>query len=398
MSVARAAPLPTEPYRDRKRYAWMFSFLLPASALVGPAAFLITGEAWSLWLPLGIVYGLIPALDWMLGEDLSNPPESAVPALEADRYYRLVTWITVPLVWAVFLYSAWFAVTQPLGWSGMLAVAIASGGVGAYGINLAHELGHKRNRLEVWLARLALAPTGYGHFTVEHNRGHHRDVSTPQDCASARMGESVYRFLLREMPGGLRRAWRLEAERLARQGRSAWSLANQNLPPALITLALWSGLVAWLGWRVLPFLLVASFWSNFQLTLANYVEHYGLLRRRLPDGEWEPCQPQHSWNSNHVFSNWALFHLQRHSDHHAHPLRRYQSLRNFPDLPRLPSGYAGIFPIAMLPPLWFRLMDRRLLEVVGHDPQRINFDPRRRAALMRRYGLALPAIPGGAGS
>jgi alkane 1-monooxygenase len=158
---------------------------------------------------------------------------------------------------------------------------------------------------------------------------------------------------------------------------------------------LWTGLIAWLGWRVLPFLLIASFWSNFQLTLANYVEHYGLLRRRLPNGRWEPCQPRHSWNSNHVFSNWALFHLQRHSDHHAHPLRRYQSLRNFPDLPRLPSGYAGMFPIAMVPPLWFRLMDRRLLEVVNHDPMQINFDPRQRTALMFRYGLALPEVPGG---
>jgi alkane 1-monooxygenase len=395
MSSVLPSPLPARPYRDRKRYAWLFSFLLPTSALAGPAAYLATGAAWTLWLPLAITYGLIPLLDWALGEDLSNPPESAVPALEADHYYRLVTWFTVPLVWAVFVYSAWFAVTQPLGWGGMLAVAIASGGVGAFGINLAHELGHKRTRLEVWLARMALALTGYGHFTVEHNRGHHHDVSTPHDCASARMGESVYRFVLREMPGGARRAWRLEAERLARQGRSAWSLANQNLPPALITLALWGGLVAWLGWRVLPFLLVASLWSNFNLTLANYVEHYGLLRRRLADGRWEPCQPHHSWNSNHVFSNWALFHLQRHSDHHAHPLRRYQSLRNFPDLPRLPSGYAGIFPIAMIPPLWFRLMDERLLGVVEHDPLRINFEPRQRAALMKRYGLALPEVPGG---
>lgn len=374
-------------YRDRKRYAWIFSLVVPMTALIGPATYIATGQLWTLWLPLAVIYGLIPLLDWVLGEDRSNPPESAVPALEADQYYRIITWLLVPLLWAVFIFGAWFVVRYQLPWSGVLAVGIATGGVGGFCINLGHELGHKRGAGERWLAKLALAVTGYGHFFIEHNRGHHRDVATPADPASSRMGESIYRFVLREMPGAARRAWKLEAERLARSGRSPWSLENENLQPALITLALWSGLILWLGWSALPFILIAAFWSNFQLTSANYVEHYGLLRRQLANGKYEICQPHHSWNSNHVFSNWALFQLQRHSDHHAHPTRRYQSLRHFDHVPHLPSGYAGMFPIAYVPPLWFRVMDPRLLKVVGRDPSRINFAPDKKEALMRRYQL-----------
>ncbi|MGH6623848.1 MAG: fatty acid desaturase, partial [Burkholderiaceae bacterium] len=171
-------------------------------------------------------------------------------------------------------------------------------------------------------------------------------------------------------------------------GLSLWSLRNEILQAVAITIVLWGALVAWLGVGVLPFLLLASFWANFQLTSANYVEHSGLLRQRLPDGRYEMCQPHHSWNSNHIFSNWAVFHLQRHSDHHAHPGRRYQSLRHFEDLPQLPSGYFGIFPIAYVPWLWYRIMDPRLLEVTRRDPNRINFDPARRDRLMQRFGLA----------
>jgi alkane 1-monooxygenase len=242
--------------------------------------------------------------------------------------------------------------------------------------------------LERWLAKIVLAPTGYGHFYIEHNRGHHRDASTPADPASSRMGESIYRFVLREMPGALQRAWHLERDRLTRAGLPVWSLRNDILQPALITVALWGALMVWLGVGILPFLVVASFWANFQLTSANYIEHYGLLRKERTPGKYEVCQPHHSWNSNHTFSNWALFHLQRHSDHHAHPLRRYQSLRHFDNLPNLPNGYFGMFLVAYIPPLWRYVMDERLLKVVGRDASNINIDPRHRAAVIARYRLS----------
>ena len=376
------------PYRDHKRPLWLLSLFVPILGLIGPALYLLVSpsEFW-LWLsPLFFYFG-IPLLDALIGEDPSNPPESEVPALEADPYYRWITYLLVPVLWASFIAICVFVASQPLSATGLLAMIINTGGGLGFAINLGHEMGHKKSTLERWLAKLALAPACYGHFYIEHNRGHHRDVATPVDPASSRMGESIYRFVLREMPGGFRRAWQLERERLARCGKSPWSLDNEVLQPALISLALYGALVAALGWQILPFLLLSAFWGAFQLTSANYLEHYGLLRRKLENGRYEVCKPHHSWNSNHLFSNWALFHLQRHSDHHAHPTRRYQSLRNFPDLPRLPSGYFGMYLLAYVPPLWFRLMNPRLIAAVQGDAARINFQPGLGERLMRRYGL-----------
>ena len=381
------ANLHAEPYRDHKRYAWLLSLLIPTTVLIGPALMLNSGEAWMLWLPVVFFYTIVPLLDRILGEDQSNPPESAVPALDADLYYRWVTYLLAPVLWAAFIFSAWFVSRFDLPLHAMFAMVLISGSVGGFCINLGHELGHKNTQLEKWLAKIVLAPSGYGHFFIEHNRGHHRDAATPADPASSRMGESIYRFVLREMPGAWFRAWELEKSRLQKAGLPVFSLHNEIIQPALLTLALWSGLVAWLGWNVLPFLVVASFWANFQLTSANYIEHYGLLRGQRAPGKYEACQPHHSWNSNHIFSNWILFHLQRHSDHHAHPLRRYQSLRHCDNLPTLPSGYFAMFLVAYIPPLWRAVMDPRLLASVGRDTANINIDPQSRATLIARYGL-----------
>lgn len=375
-------------YIDHKRHLWLFSLLVPCIALIGPLMYMFVSPnlLW-LWLPTVFSYAVIPVLDAIIGEDRSNPPEEAVPALEEDRYYRYVTYALVPILWASFLVSVIFVGTHELPWHGVLAVVLAAGGTLGYGLNLGHEMGHKKTTLERWLAKLTLALGFYGHFFVEHNRGHHRDVATPIDPASSRMGESIYRFVFREMPGAFFRAWDLESERLERCGKSVWSLENEIIQPALISIVLYGALIAFLGVGIIPVLMLIAFWGAFQLTQANYIEHYGLLRKQQANGRYERCQPYHSWNSNHLFSNWALFHLQRHSDHHAHPTRRYQSLRDFPDLPRLPNGYFGMYLVAYMPPLWFKVMDKRLLDAVDRDPSRINFEPAKRERLLRQYGL-----------
>jgi alkane 1-monooxygenase len=374
-------------YRDRKRYAWILSVLVPAIVGSGALLVMLTGDARAAWLPVIFLYGVAPLLDLVLGEDKSNPPESAVPGLEADKFYRYVTYASVPVVWASFVVSVWFLATHELPWHAQLALVLCAGLAGGFGINLGHELGHKSTRIERWLAKIVLAPTAYGHFFIEHNRGHHRDVATPIDPASARMGETIYSFVLREMPGALKRAWRIEVERLGRTGQPVWSLHNEILQPAAITLVLWASMLYWLGPDALPFMIGIAFWANFQLTSANYVEHYGLLRKERAPGRYEVTQPHHSWNSNHVFSNWALFHLQRHSDHHAHPTRRYQSLRHFDNLPTLPNGYFGMFLVSYIPPLWFRVMDRRVVAQAQGDASRIHFQPGRKDSLMRKFGL-----------
>lgn len=390
MPIANTAPPPGGeplPYVDRKRLWWTLSLLYPLMPLSGIAAHALSGAEIALVLPLVIGYGLIPLLDYFVGEDEDNPPEQAVSRLEQEGYYRWLTWATVPLHFVALIGCAWWAGTQELSWWALLVLACVAGIGSGLGLNTGHELGHKHNRTEQWLARLVLAVPIYGHFTVEHGQGHHRWVATPEDHASSRMGESIYRFACRELPGGVRRAWQIEKERLTSSGHATWSWHNTMLQSYAIAACLQIGLVLTWGWVMLPFLLVHNLMAWWQLTSANYVEHYGLLRERLPSGKYETPQPHHSWNANHRVSNLVLFHLQRHADHHANPSRRYQSLRHFEHLPQLPSGYFGMFPLAYIPALWFKVMDPRLLALphIQGDMRKINIDPAHQSQLLARY-------------
>lgn len=381
-------------FSDRKRYLWLASLLYPMLALSGIGLYRLTGSEWALMTPLLIAYGGSTFLDWAFGEDRNNPPEELVPQLEADSYYRWLPMLTVPLHIVVLVVAAWFIAKHQLSWAGMLAVTLSAGLYSGLGINTAHELGHKKTELERWMARIVLAVPAYGHFCVEHNRGHHRYVATPADPASSRMGENIYKFACREIPGGFRRGWAAEKERLARQGKSVWHPDNEVLQSYVLTAVLQLSLIAAFGWLMLPFLALHNFFAWWQLTSANYIEHYGLLRPQKPDGSFEHCQPWHSWNADYFASNLMLYQLERHSDHHAHPTRRYQSLRSFPDLPTLPTGYFGMFLLALVPPLWYRVMDRRLLALphIAGDLSHVNLDPDRRDALLARYAKA-PARP-----
>ena len=375
-------------YVDRKRWLWSLSVLYPLQPFLGIWLHAETGiEAWLL-LPLFLGYVVAPTLDWILGEDQNNPPEEVVIQLDRDRYYRLLTYAVVPLHFAALIGAAWWAGTQELSWWAFIGLAAVAGMTSGLGINTGHELGHKKSQFERNLAKIVLAVPVYGHFWIEHNRGHHRDVSTPEDPASSRMGESIYKFALREVPGAFNRAWAIEKDRLERRGRSVWNSNNQILQSMALSVVVQFGLLLVFGWLMIPFLIIHNILAWWQLTSANYVEHYGLLRLKEPNGKFERCQPWHSWNSNHIYSNLVLFHLERHSDHHAHPLRRYQSLRHFDDLPTLPSGYFGSYLLAYVPWLWYRIMDKRLLELphIQGDMAKVNIDPDKRQAICEKYG------------
>ena len=380
-------------YVDGKRYLWLMSVLFPLEAFVGLWLHATFGYELLLLVPVAFNYTITPLMDHLVGQDLNNPPEEVVMQLEQDRYYRLLTYVVVPLHFLALFVSAWYVGTRDLSWFGIAAIAVGIGLTSGLAINTGHELGHKNSRIEKLLAKLVLAVAAYGHFTLEHNRGHHRDVSTPEDPASARMGESIYRFALREIPGGIRRAWAMEKDRLARRGKSAWHPDNQILQSYAITATFSIALIVAFGPVIIPFLLIHNVVAYWQLTSANYIEHYGLLREKGENGRYERCAPHHSWNSNHVVSNLVLFHLERHSDHHANPLRRYQSLRHFDDLPTLPNGYFGCYLLAYFPPLWFRVMDKRLLALthVQGDLNKVNIDPDRRPEIFARYGQQPPA-------
>lgn len=239
------------------------------------------------------------------------------------------------------------------------ALGIVTGGIG---INYAHELVHQRNRLERRAGRLLLATVLYGHFETSHLHVHHVHVGTPRDPVTARYNMGFFRFLLRVLPGCLAGAWAVERARLARRGRPVWHASNpfwQYAGGAAACLAL-AGAVA--GWAGVGLWCLQAFVAVYHLELVNYVEHYGLTRKHLGGGRFEPVQPRHSWNAAQAGSNWLLINLQRHSDHHWKPERRFPLLqdRGEEEAPQLPFGYPLMCVIAQFPPLWRRMMNPRV--------------------------------------
>ena len=376
-------------YQDQKRGLWLISIFFPfVLPIIGLGAFFYLDHEWALGIPLCLAYILVPLLDMWIGEDYNNPPEEIVPQLESDHYYRIMNYLTVPMHICTLLIGAWFVGTEDLSVLGILLTAVVFGLSNGFAINTAHELGHKhRYPMAQNLAKFALAVPFYGHFTVEHNRGHHRWVATPEDPASSRLGESIYHFACRELSQTFIRGLSIEKSRLAKKKKSFWTRENQILQSYALSILLQGSCVLYFGPIMILFLIVHNFFAWFQLTSANYIEHYGLLRGRQENGRYEPCKPHHSWNSNHIVSNLTLFNLERHSDHHANPTRSYQSLRDFPDLPRLPNGYFGMYLLSYFPWLWFKVMDQRVLNLphIQGDLSKVNVDPKRLEKYQKVY-------------
>jgi alkane 1-monooxygenase len=373
-------------WRDGKRYAWLLGLLVPSLPLMGWGLVELTGLGAFWFVGPAVVFGLFPLLDLLVGTDQENPPDGVIAWLEQDRYYRWVTYLYIPLQYVSLVAACWLWSSGGLSTIDSIGLALTTGVVAGVAINTAHELGHKRASLERWLSKVALAQTGYGHFFIEHNRGHHVRVATPEDPASSRLGESFWEFLPRTVAGSLKSSWGLETKRLRRTGKGPWSLRNDILNAWAMSALLFGALVAVFGVVVLPYLVVQAVLGFALLEVVNYLEHYGLKRGHRDDGRYEITRPEHSWNSNNVASNVLLYHLQRHSDHHANPLRRYQALRHEDEAPQLPTGYAGMIVVATIPPLWRRVMDRRLLDHYDHDLGRANVHPRTRERVIRRYG------------
>jgi alkane 1-monooxygenase len=382
---------PPDSWTDPKRYAWMLATLIPLAPFIAYGLDQLIGYDIVYWLGPLLVFVIFPFLDHLIGVDSENPPDSILKWLEEDKYYRRVTYAWVPFQYAGLIFACYLWAYGDLTTLGDVGLALTVGVVNGIAIATAHELGHKRPNLERWLSKIALAPTLYGHFYIEHNRGHHVRVSTPEDPASSRFGENFYAFWPRTVWGSLKSAISLEKKRLDRVGTSFFSLKNDLINAWLLSVVLFVALTAAFGWVVLPYLLVQAVIGFSLLEVVNYLEHYGLLRQVKEDGRYERAQPKHSWNSNMVASNVFLFHLQRHSDHHAYPTRRYQALRHYDEAPELPEGYATMIVYALFPPIWRRVMDERLIEHYGGDVTQLNLHPRKREKLLRKYGATATA-------
>jgi alkane 1-monooxygenase len=385
-SVETDEALPPPAWTDRKRYLWLLSMIVPLLPLLGWGLVNLTGLRVFWWFGAMFVYGLMPLIDILLGGDAENPPDSALAWLEQDRYYRWCSYLFLPLQYLSITWACWIWTRGGMSVVDKIGLAVTMGMVSGIAINTAHELGHKKEHHERWFAKIALAPVAYGHFFIEHNRGHHVRVATPADPASSKLGESFWHFLPRTMFGSLRSGWALEERRLRRLERSTFSVHNDILNAWLMTVALFGLLGVAFGPSVLPYLISQAVLGMTLLEVVNYLEHYGLLRRTEPSGRFERVQAKHSWNSNSIASNVFLYHLQRHSDHHANPTRRYQALRTTDGAPQLPVGYAGMILLAYATPLWRKVMDPKVVAHYGGDWAQANVYPPARARLARRFG------------
>jgi len=379
-------------WSDSKRYLWPLGALILLLPIAGTVAYEQTGWAVTLWFAFIILYAVIPLADYLIGEDHANPPDAAMDSLATDRYYRYALFASVPVYIGMWFYMAWFGATHDLPWYAWLGLTLSLGVGCGLAINIAHELGHQTSPVERFLAKLMLAPGFYGHFYVEHNRGHHIQVATPEDPASSRFGENFYEFFPRCVAGSFKRAWNIEKKRLEREGKSVWHWSNDNLQSTAMTIVFWTIVGVWLGWQALLFVAIAGAYGGSLLEVINYLEHYGLMRQKRADGSYERCQPHHSWNSNHIVTNVLLYHLQRHSDHHANPTRSYQTLRHFEGVPSLPSGYAAMILVAYIPPLWFRLMDPKVVAHHQGDMRKANIKPSVREAVIAKYSQPASAV------
>ncbi len=336
------------------RYASTLIFLpLTASTIY-------VGGWWAFNVPI-FAFVIVPLVELFTKGSPDNMTEEETQSALDNKIYDGIVYVVMPLQYLVLFYYLWSVSTGQMDTLGLIGATLSMGiACGTYGINVAHELGHRKNGYEQWMAKGLLLSTLYMHFFIEHNRGHHKRVGTPDDPATARYGETLYAFWLRSVVFGYLSAWKIENHRLSRKGKSWFSWRNEMLQYHVLEIAALVGVYLFLGGAaLLAWMLVASM-GILLLETINYLEHYGLTRQRKDTGRYERVLPIHSWNSNRSIGRALLFELTRHSDHHAHANRKYQVLRHFDESPQLPTGYPGMMILATIPPLWFYVMHRQI--------------------------------------
>jgi len=349
-----------------KKIAFLWSFTSPAVVL---ASYYLMGGGY--WLITGTIYMyvVIPILDQIVGRDGQNIGREDVPILSNEHYFDFLIYFHAFLQVFFVLWGGWVLANASLNVVQSAFLILTIGVYSSGGINIAHELGHKKDKFSQILAQMALMVVTYMHFFIQHNKGHHVHVATPLDPTTSRKGQTLYQFLPQTIFGNLKVAWDIEVQRLKNSNQAVYSIHNAMIWYAILPLAFCIGMTAWLSmpaghilWIIPFYIVVQSYIAFASLECVNYIEHYGIQRREISPGRYERVNPLHSWNANHLVSNLMLFQLQRHSDHHAYAARPYQVLRHFDESPQLPYGYPVMILMSLVPPLWFKVMDKRLEE------------------------------------
>jgi alkane 1-monooxygenase len=338
--------------------ALKYLLALQVPVLVGLSLYL--PGIWSFTV-LIYAFGLIPLVELVFKGSDKNLNDIEEEVARKDSLYDLMIYINVPVQLGLMAYFLYLMAYVDLSYTELIGNTIAMGlSCTSLGINVAHELGHRKASHEQFMAKILLWSTSYMHFIIEHNLGHHKRVSTDEDPASSFKGQTLYAFLPRSIIGGYFSAWSLERARLERKELKFWSINNEMIRFTVIQL-ITLVLIAWfLGPVALIGFVLASIIGFTLLEVVNYIEHYGLRREKKESGNYERVMPHHSWNSNHSYGRLVLYEITRHSDHHYLASRPYQILRHFDDTPQMPTGYPGMMLLSIFPPLWFKIMNPKV--------------------------------------
>ncbi|HEX6915099.1 MAG TPA: alkane 1-monooxygenase [Chitinophagaceae bacterium] len=336
------------------KYAYPFVMFVLAWIAFG-------SRGWLTFLPVIWSYAIIPLMELLIKPDSSNLDAAEEEMARNDRRYDFILYATVPLHYASMLFFL-FSLQQPALTAWEYAGRILSMGLlcGVFGINVAHELGHRVTRFEQTLAKIMLLSSQYMHFFIEHNKGHHKRVATREDPASARLNESLFQFYARSIVFSYLSAWEIQRKELRKKQKPFFSIHNEMLVYLVLQVALIAVVFLLFGWLITLCYLAAAGFGIGLLEAVNYIEHYGLSRRQVEGGRYERAMPVHSWNSDHIIGRLSLFELSRHSDHHFLASRKYQVLRHHADSPQMPTGYPGMIILAHFPPLFFRVMKKQM--------------------------------------
>ncbi len=332
--------------------------------IVFPAATLVAffSNGFLTVLPAVLFFGFVPVFELFLSPDESNSNATEKRRLGADRFYDFFLYFLAAVqIFLLTVFLVTISTPAPIGALDLIGRTFSMGMMcGLLGINLGHELGHRTNRFQRFLGEVTLLTSLENHFLPYHNLGHHRNAATPADPATGRRGETVYAFWFRSQVGSYKQAWQIECSKQLKRGRNRFSFHNRMVCYTIAQVALLALIWSLFGSRALLAFIAAAIIGKLLLETVNYIEHYGLLRRKLPDGRFERVGPQHSWNSDHILGRAILLELSRHSDHHFRASRRYQVLDSLAESPQMPTGYPGMMMFSLIPPLWFRYMNRRI--------------------------------------
>lgn len=303
------------------------------------------------------LFGALPLLDYYIVHDNKNPSKEEQKKLKNDFRYKVPIYLTILFDWILLIYSIYLINYTEKGLLFKLGMFLSCSLMQGSSINLSHEINHKLSKWERIIGTFNLSKNLYMHFLIEHNEGHHKKVSTPTDPASSKKNESLYKFLPRTIFGGYFSAWEIENRLCNQKYGKSLTIYNRMIYFSFSYILIPLSLFLLFNFKVMLTHLLVAFASVILLEIINYIEHYGLSRKKLENGTYENVSIKHSWNAPHRLSNYLLFKLQRHSDHHENALKPYQTLCSYDESPTLPTGYAGCILLALYPKIWFEIMN-----------------------------------------